>query len=266
MVDEITHGMSNREYHELPGMSRSRLKLLSHSVAKFLYPGENKKVTAALELGRVVHAGILEPARFESEYAVKPKLDMRYKINKQAMAEWVASNKEEKFISEKNLEMVLNMRGAVSECKDAARIIKSASHFESSIFFEYQGVEFKSRPDIICKEAGIVADYKTTLSVRERAFTRATMNYGYDLQLVLQIEACKAIYDRDFIGCWIAQEKNPPFVARVFRPDQSYIDMAYDRADKLIDKYLSYKRENFRGTDGRLIDDTIRTITAPLWA
>lgn len=58
------------EYNSLPGVSMSRLKELRRSPQHYLHRLSNAKETAPLRLGTAAHAAVLEPERFERQFAV----------------------------------------------------------------------------------------------------------------------------------------------------------------------------------------------------
>ena len=73
-MDTNTTGFFSRlpaeEYFALPGISISRLKELRRSPQHFQYALTHPKVSKALTLGSAVHCAILEPERFDAQYAV----------------------------------------------------------------------------------------------------------------------------------------------------------------------------------------------------
>src|SRR5690606_39465824 len=64
----ITTSMSNEEYHSLPdSISKSGLDLIARSPAHYRY-AERREPTRAMVIGTAIHAAILEPDVFATEY------------------------------------------------------------------------------------------------------------------------------------------------------------------------------------------------------
>lgn len=71
MIRKITE----KEYNEAPGVRRSALFNMAKSPAHYKWSVDNPaKETPALAFGRALHCCVLEPAVFESTYAVAPSV------------------------------------------------------------------------------------------------------------------------------------------------------------------------------------------------
>lgn len=78
--------MTNKEYRQDPGISRSDLFEMRKSPLHFQYQMTHpKEDTPALLFGRSLHKMILEPGDFESEFAVCPTVNRRTKAAKSSM-------------------------------------------------------------------------------------------------------------------------------------------------------------------------------------
>ncbi len=78
--DDGVHIISNDEYHNSEGISRSRLMLLDKSPYHYWYEmlsgmAEGKTATRALNIGAIFHTLLLEPELFAKEYVVKPDIE-----------------------------------------------------------------------------------------------------------------------------------------------------------------------------------------------
>ncbi len=70
IVASIRSRVPAEEYHGLPGVSISRLKELKRSPKHYKYRLENPLQSAAMRLGTAAHCAVLEPERFQRQFAV----------------------------------------------------------------------------------------------------------------------------------------------------------------------------------------------------
>ena len=82
------YDISNEQYHASEGISRSKLMLLDKSPYHFWYEtmsgfAEKQESTPAMNIGSAFHTMLLEPAKFQMEFAVAPKVDRRTKQGKE---------------------------------------------------------------------------------------------------------------------------------------------------------------------------------------
>ena len=83
--------MTNKEYRQDPGISRSDLFEMRKSPLHFQYQMTHpKEDTPALLFGRALHKMILEPGDFESEFAVCPTVNRRTKAGQEQYAAFMA--------------------------------------------------------------------------------------------------------------------------------------------------------------------------------
>lgn len=90
--------MTNKEYREAEGISRSDLFKISRSPKHFKYEQENPaEQSKALLFGIALHSYVLEPEKFKEEYAIIPNCDKRTKAGKETYRQFLAEN-EGKFL------------------------------------------------------------------------------------------------------------------------------------------------------------------------
>lgn len=142
--------------------------------------------TPALDLGWLTHLAILEPARFEGEVAVAPKVDRRTKAGKATWAQWQAEHEGRHVATADHHRSALAMREAVLAHETAAEFFRGPGASEVSIVWEDPGTRLpcKARMDRIGRigEWPIVGDLKTATSGGRRAFERAAFDFGYAAQ------------------------------------------------------------------------------------
>jgi len=174
--------MTNAEYHAHPAVSKSDLDLVNRSPAYYRYVKENpREQTAALIFGSVVHKLVLEPEKFDEEYAVAPLVDRRTKKGKEDWCEFVAGLNGETVIDSSVYESARLAAASVMKHPIAARLLQGGQA-ETSWLWEENGVQCKCRPDYLRTDIKCVIDLKTTLNASPDSFTKSAYDYRYHVQ------------------------------------------------------------------------------------
>jgi PDDEXK-like domain of unknown function (DUF3799) len=234
------YDITNEQYHASEGISRSKLMLLDKSPYHFWYETMSgmaikSEATPAMNIGSAFHTMLLEPAKFQMEFAIAPKVDRR---TKQGKEEWdiFAQNSEGKIIlSDDQFSKISKMVELVSKHEIVTTLLGEAV-YEQSIFWtdKKTGLQFKTRPDIWSSK--MVVDLKTTNNANLYSFSRSALDYGYYLQAGMAFEACKAIGKPFEMFVILACEKDEPHVPAVY--------IMKDEALKFgIEQFNSYKRK-----------------------
>lgn len=179
-------GLSNDAYHQGAGISKSQLDLIHKSPALFQWakaaPEDEEKKTA-LNVGDAVHAILLEPERFQTDYATGPADAPRN--TKAGKEKWKA------FEAELNGRTVLTadegrkvnlIRESVLAHPHARWLVETAGDAEASIYWKERstGHLARCRPDKTITELGWIADVKTTADMSK--FARSVYDYRYHVQ------------------------------------------------------------------------------------
>jgi len=199
-------GLDDEKYHRhSPGISSTGLKKLLRSPAHYRAYLEGladkaQSDTAARRFGRAAHAWLLEPALFDSKFAVWSGGARRGK----AYDEFEAQHVGRTILTH---EEMLQVQGCVQALlahgdfplqgflrgvpADEGGLLEEPAHAEFSIFWSDAdtGVACKVRLDAVRLHAPMLAfDLKTTDDARESAFMRQLMQLDYDLQAAFYVE------------------------------------------------------------------------------
>ncbi len=241
--------MTNEDYHaNTTHISKSGLDEISqspaHYYARYLDPErERKEPTPALALGSAVHAAILEPELFKSQYwsiddakiceeieGAKPRATSRYK-------EWLAVqerfNAGKEMLTADQFKHCIRMRDAVWSHPGAAYLLNEG-YREQSFFFNEPTTQApcKIRPDFLNPSIRWVTDVKTTDDASPAAFGRSFFNYRYHVQAALILDGLAAIEGTPWDGiAFIAVEKEPPYAVAVY----------YATAEDIMDGRVAYR-------------------------
>ena len=233
------YDISNELYHNSSAISRSKLMLLDKSPYHFWYEtlsglAKKQEATPAMNIGSAFHTMLLEPVKFQMEFAVSPKIDRR---TKQGKEEWEAFSKESEgkiILSDDQFSKISKMVELVSKHEIVTTLLDEAV-YEQSIFWtdKETGLQFKTRPDIWSSK--MVVDLKTTNNANIYSFSRSALEYGYYLQAGMAFEACKSIGKPFDMFVILACEKEEPHVPAVYIMKEEALNFG-------IEQFNAYKR------------------------
>ena len=186
-----------------------------------------------MKLGTAFHAAVLEPERFESEYAACD-FDRRAKNGKTSAANMESAGII--LLPREDFESVQRMRDAVLAHRTAAELLQSQGVAESSWFATVNGVECKCRPDKLSHD-GIVVDLKSTVNANPREFGRTVFNFGYHLQACHYMSVLQTAEVRAKSFILVACEKDKPFGVSVHMLDDDAMELGYTQHSRLLDVY-----------------------------
>ncbi len=203
----------NEMYHaDRSCVSVSGLKELLRSPAHYqaYLQGANRKETPAMFLGSAVHARLLEPHLYASEYVVAPISDKRLKEYK----EFEIANANRKILTPDQMAIVEGIAHSVGQHTSADTLLRGGL-VEHTIIWqdEETGIWVKIRPDCLSVDfdTGICLDVKKTTDASRRAFRRACETYMYDLQTAAYLEGLRQVFKRDFDFVFLPVEEEPPY-------------------------------------------------------
>lgn len=259
--------MSNKEYREHEGISKSQLYKITQSPLHFKYALDNPtEDTPALLFGRAVHKYILEKEDFEKEFAVAPNVDRRTKAGKEEWALFQVNNEGKDIISQDDFETIKAMAEVV-ECNKIAKRLLTGKH-ERSFFWEDEQTQeiCKCRPDCLATigDNHIIVDYKTTDNAEQEAFMKSAIKYGYDLQAGMYTEGMKSNTGNDYSFIFVAQEKKPPYAINILQADEYFMKEGNNLFHDLLGIYHECKlTDNWYGYEGA--DGEIANMSLPKW-
>ena len=202
----------NEVYHaDRSCVSVSGLKQILRSPAHFqaYLQGATNKETPAKFLGTAVHARLLEPELYASEYVVAPGSDKRTKEYK----EFELANANKRILTADQMAAVEGIAHSVAQHASATTLLR-AGLVEHSIIWqdEETGIWQKIRPDCLCIDfdTGICLDVKKTVDASPAAFVRSCVNYDYVPQAAVDLVGLRLVFQRDFDFVFLAAEESAP--------------------------------------------------------
>lgn len=241
--EDGVYDIPNHAYHGAQGYSRSALLELDKSPYHFWYAHlSGKKLpfteTSDMKIGSVVHTLLLEPNKFEEEFAVAPNINKRTNKGKEEWAEFemaasgkiVMSNQE----YERAMAIVngLKVHGIVNDIVLDAKI-------EQSIFWtdKETGLQFKCRPDVW--HDNFIVDVKTAKNVEHDLFARSALDSGYYVQAGMMFEALEVIGKPIEKYLFLCAEKVEPYAPKIFVLDRMAVEFGIQHF-QVYKKKLAY--------------------------
>lgn len=229
------HIIENKDYHSSHGVSRSRLMALKKSPEHFAFPGKFK-TSPAMTVGSLVHTILLEPGKFDDEFAIVPEVNKRTKLGKQQHEAFELANFGKTLVTEDQIAQANDMVLGIKCNHDALALLETPDlSIEHSIYWSERttGVQFKARPDIWHQESGLVIDIKTTADASPWGFSNSAYKFGYFLQAAMIAEALESLGKPMTRFVVIAVENKDPYVPAVYIMDELSIELARTEFTKL---------------------------------
>lgn len=150
-----------------------------------------RETTAAMALGSLLHARLLEPETFEEKFSIAPVIDKRTKAGKEAFEKFQESlSPDVTIITHDDVSQSTRMLDAIRENTASSYFLDSPTALkeqEMDIVAKVDGMDipFKFICDIYDPEKGFVVDVKTVSSYDPLDWAKECVFSGYLRQLAL---------------------------------------------------------------------------------
>lgn len=177
------------EYNAIPAIRASFLKACSFGAWHgWNYLHQEPFESDAMKFGSAVHAAILEPEKFATDYRFSPKFDKRTKAGKEG-SEAFSKEHEGKIILDESDHFKIN--SIVAKCHAIPAVADALKTFEKEKSFKWES-EFglmKARLDLVDVTNKVIIDVKTTRDANPREFVNQALSLRYDVQFRHYLEA-----------------------------------------------------------------------------
>ena len=270
--------MTEREYRQSDGISRSELWRLRESPEKFRWYQEHPEPsTPTLVFGAAVHKLLLEPDTFDAEFAVAPECDRRTKDGRDTYNAFLTASDGKSIISLADYEKAAEMAQKALETPFVKKLLDGEHEKPFYWVDDLTGELCKIRVDCISTIGGrpVIVDYKSAADASTDGFTRSAVNYGYTFQSGMYLEGvCQNLYHKSILSLlgtgeapifvFIVQEKNPPYSVNICQADDLFVKYGYDIFRELLGLYKDCKESNnFFGYLGAY--NVINNLSLPAW-
>ena len=132
-----------------------------------------------------------------------------------------------------NVKVLTLIDAQIDKSKAARHFLRAESLKQQSIFWEWQGVQCKVRPDFLLMDEAIV-DLKTSRGVDARTMQRSCIDYGYDVQAAMCQLAVKELVGEDLPFAIVAVHNEPPYEIEVYQMEDDMISYGRERASDAL--------------------------------
>ena len=270
-MDKFDNGIYNNlnidAYHNADGISSTGINLMLDCPARFYHEyyvnrafEPTDKPFDKFELGRAVHALILEPDVFNATYyCMDEKVNLTTKAGKEIMAKAQAEAGNRKVLRAGEWEDIKAMAQSAlmhpiwNKLKDGK--------VEQSIFWNplvCVDVQAKSRPDIYNDE--YIIDVKTTESIKQ--FSKSIYNFGYHRQAAMQMDALYSLDKKSRQFLLFVVEKRAPYLTACFALTEDSIEQGREEYFQGVQEYADCMADN----DWYGYGSQVSMISIPEWA
>jgi hypothetical protein len=258
------HSITNEQYHQSEGISRSVLWTFKELPQKYWYQYlsgdyERPKESEAYLIGNLVHTALLEPHLMGEQYYEMPKVNRTTKQGKLDYEAAMAESGGRTLVNEPQMRQGLDMVSSLISEQLVTDVI-SGAQFEKSIYWRDQetGIMCKCRPDIW--NDPLCGDLKTTDDASPRGFQLSAVKYGYFLQAAMLYEGLKSIGMPFEKFLFICVEKKKPYPVGMYLLDDEALQYGLDLFHSLLRRFAVCQINNEWSGYG------VQSLTAPKYA
>ena len=239
----IVSNMPNDEYHAHAGISNSGLTRFSVSPAHYKYAPKNEP-TRAMEIGTAIHAAILEPERFKSQYMLLPEVKARTATEYKKAAATLGS---ELVLIGNEVSNVLGMYESVHSSEYIHNRLSESGHTELSVFAidPETGVLCKCRFDYLSDTLRAI-DVKKTQDARPEPFSRSIDNYRYHVQAAFYSDVFKWCTGKELKSFeFLAVEEKQPHGRKLYKLCDESLDIGRRMYRENLSEYAECLANNY---------------------
>tara|TARA_R100001594_G_scaffold150505_2_gene212016 strand:- start:99 stop:923 length:825 start_codon:yes stop_codon:yes gene_type:complete len=231
--------------------------------------------TQSMRLGTAFHARLLEAEDYENLIAVSPLCDRRTKAGKEIYAEFVEVSKGKTVITAEQGHLLEGMIASANAHPIVNRLLEECYATEFQTFWEIDGIPCKAMIDA-CSDKGVIVDVKTTIDASPEAFSRASFNYQYHLQLAWYANAMGIVGDdkdlngkKDFskVDAYIiAVENTAPFGVAVYKFSTDALESGWELCKQGFNTWKEHKLNKAMGDGTYPYSTEVLDLDLPYWA
>lgn len=266
MKDGIYYDISNEDYHNGEGVSKSQLDLIEKCPALYLWnksaPIDTDKIKS-LDFGSAFHCFLLEPIEFNKRFIIAPEINRQTKAGKEQFSELTIQAEENKqtILTHEEFKKLNLMKDSAMALPLAKWMIEADGTCESSIYWtdEETDILCRCRPDKLIPSQKWIIDLKTTADINR--FQNSVYDYRYHVQDAFYTDGVQSAFGDRFTFFFLAVSTTidcGKYPVQIF---------ALDSLAKEIG-YTSYKKNLHTLADCKKNDDfsSIQTLSLPYWA
>lgn len=226
------------DYHSRPGISISKLKEMKRSPQHYRYRLEHPKTSEAMTLGTAAHCAVLEPERFDSEFAVWERRTEAGKMAPRSGQHWLnfcAENIGHTIITADEFDDAMAIQKAVRGDVVAMKYL-AAGEPEVSMEWDLNGLACRGRVDWLTylDDEPCIVGIKTARDCRPFIFASAAAKLGYGMQWSWYSRGYSIIKNRVPRMVEIVVESAPPHAVVTFVIPEDVILRGREEYEELL--------------------------------
>lgn len=254
------------DYTSMPGMNITRLKELRRSPQHFLHRLTNPKASEPLTLGRASHVAVLEPERFDRDYAIWTRRTDAGKMAPRTGQHWetflatVAAGRE--VLTEDEADEATRIALAVRAEPAAMKYLQQGDP-EVTLQWQHLDRACKGRVDWLTTDDGpVLVGLKTARDCRHFVFATQAAKLGYHLQWAFYFDGYRAITGRPARMVEIVVENEAPHAVAIYTIPRDIVDQGRDEYYALLDQLEECERTDLWPGPGGGVE---QELTLPSW-
>lgn len=261
------------DYYNIPALSYSGIKKYQtdgpHSFWRTSVLNPNRipeEPSAAMIKGKVAHALLLEPENFDSQFAIKNKVDGRTVAGKQYNEQFLLSVGTREVIDEVLYADVRNMAAALKANPDFQSLAGSPDKWiveEEFFWTDDSGIKRKAKMDLIVNQSGnpIIIDYKTCQNCDPSHFRNDIIKFKYYMQDPYYKEAFRQKHGAEPRFVFVAQEVDFPDNIAMYELQAA--DVAVGKRE--LDRAIGEIKVRLANNDWKPYAGGVQQLDLPTW-
>ena len=238
-MNSIESRVPYADYSAVPAINISRLKELRRSPQHYQWTLTHPKVSDAMTLGTATHVAVLEPERFESQFAIWTSRTDAGKMSPRSGKKW----EEFKELHEGRAILTIDEATEAQAIAAAVRSNPAAMRYleagepEVSMQWEIAHRQCKGRVDWLTKfdSKPYLVGLKTARDCRHFAFGSQAAKLAYHLQFSWYADGYHANTDINPNVIEIVVENTAPYAVAVYRIEDDILAQGRDEYLRLLD-------------------------------
>lgn len=277
------HVIPEDEYFDLPHLSNSDLKLIKRSPAhywSYKFEQQRPDPTPAQIAGKILHAAILEPEKFDEQFVIVPPDAPKRPTAAQRKAKkpspetihavewwdaWESQYGHATIIDPDKGKEYMAIAKTIREHPELAPFMENGKAELTFIARDPEtDLPVRCRADWLTKvgDTFAVIDFKSCEDARPFHFQRSAYNFGYFQQAAYYLDVIDWAYKRPDLFLFVAFEKSPPYAVKIYEASPN----AIGRGKDAYRKAMNLAKHCFEMAEFPAYDTSIEPIDYPHWA
>lgn len=251
MQPGIYYDISNEAYHKDAAIGSTTIKAISVSPANLYFnPFKGSK---SAHKGTAIHAALLEPDVFQTEFTLRPDITTRSSKEFKTLA---AEFDSERIIIGSEVETINRMVESSLLNVDFTDYVSARGHSEVSMFGRCPetGLNLKCRFDRLSDSHAYPLDVKSCRDASQRGFSQAFGQYHYHVQAAFYLYVLKLVTGKDFNQfAFFAIENSPPYKNCMYYIGEESLELGRKTMFEAMHKLVECMQDEELHTEGMVL-------------